>query len=98
LRQSLEEQEVTVLGLQQAVEDARQALEAEKKQVEGELSFVVFSLVDLPFGDPLPIFRFLFVAFRPTGRLGEFDNPGSGRTDGLQLLATGVGGAVGRRT
>jgi hypothetical protein len=28
-----------VLGLQQAVEDARKALEAEKKQVEGESLF-----------------------------------------------------------
>jgi predicted nucleic acid-binding Zn-ribbon protein len=39
LRQSLEEQEATVLNLWQAAEDARQALEAERKQVEGELSF-----------------------------------------------------------
>jgi hypothetical protein len=31
--QSLEEQETTVLSLQQAAKDARQALEAEKKQV-----------------------------------------------------------------
>jgi hypothetical protein len=49
LRQSLEEQEATVLGLWQAAEDTRQALKAEKKQVEGELSFVVFSFIDLPF-------------------------------------------------
>jgi hypothetical protein len=60
------------------------------------LSFV-FSLVDLSFGDPFPIFRFLFMAFRPAGRLGELDNPGPGRADGLQLLTTGVGGAAGRR-
>jgi chromosome segregation ATPase len=39
LRQSLEEQEATVLSLRHAAEDARQALEAEKKQVKGELSF-----------------------------------------------------------
>jgi predicted nucleic acid-binding Zn-ribbon protein len=37
LRQSLEEQEATVLSLRQAAEDAREALEVEKKQVEGEL-------------------------------------------------------------
>jgi chromosome segregation ATPase len=43
LRQSLEEHGTTVLGLQQAVEDARQALEAEKKQVEGGLLSVCFS-------------------------------------------------------
>jgi hypothetical protein len=58
----------------------------------------VFSLVDLPFGDPLPTFLFLFVAFRPTGRLGEFNNPGPSRADGLQLLTIGVGGVAGRRT
>jgi hypothetical protein len=39
-RQCLEEQEATVLSLQQAAEDTRQALEAEGKQVEGELSSV----------------------------------------------------------
>jgi hypothetical protein len=39
LRQSLEEQEATVLSLRQAAEDARKALEVEKKQVEGELLF-----------------------------------------------------------
>jgi outer membrane protein TolC len=42
MRQSLEEQETTVLSLQQAIEDARRALEAEKKQVKGELSSVCF--------------------------------------------------------
>jgi hypothetical protein len=39
-RQSLEEQETMVLSLQHTTEDARQALEAEKKQVEGELSSI----------------------------------------------------------
>jgi hypothetical protein len=39
LRQSLEEQEETVLNLRQAAEDARASLEAERKQVEGGLSF-----------------------------------------------------------
>jgi chromosome segregation ATPase len=38
-RQSLEEQGATVVSLQQAVEGRRQALEAEKKQVEGESLF-----------------------------------------------------------
>jgi chromosome segregation ATPase len=97
-RQSVEEQEATVLSLQQAAEDARQALEAEKKQVEGALSFVRFLIVDLSFRDPLPTFLFLFVAFRPAGRLGEFDNPGPSRADGPQLLTTGVGGVAGHRT
>jgi hypothetical protein len=39
LRQSLEEQEVTVLHLRQVAEDARASLEAERKQVEGGLPF-----------------------------------------------------------
>jgi predicted nuclease with TOPRIM domain len=37
LRQSLEEQEPTVLSLQQAAEDARKAHESERKQVKREL-------------------------------------------------------------
>jgi predicted nucleic acid-binding Zn-ribbon protein len=37
LRQSLEEQEATVRDLQRKAEEARKALEMEKKQVEGEL-------------------------------------------------------------
>jgi hypothetical protein len=35
-RQCLEEQGATIVSLQQTVEGGRQALEAEKKQVEGE--------------------------------------------------------------
>jgi hypothetical protein len=96
-RQSLEEQETTVLSLQQAAEDARQALEAEKKQVEGELASVRFSLVNLPFGNPLPTSFSLFVAFRPANRPGEHDHPGRGCADDLQLLSIGVGGVAGRR-
>jgi chromosome segregation ATPase len=42
LRQSLEEQEATVLDLQCQAEEARQSLEGEKKQVEGEFTFVHF--------------------------------------------------------
>jgi hypothetical protein len=70
----------------------------ERKQVEGELSFVcLLARRFVFFRDPLPIFRFLFVAFRPAGRLGELDNSGLGCADGLQLLSIGVGGAAGRR-
>jgi DNA repair exonuclease SbcCD ATPase subunit len=98
LHQSLEEQETTVCDLRREAEEARKALEVEKKQVEGGLFSVRFSLVDLPFGDPLPTFLFLFVAFRPASRLGEFDNPGPSGADGLQLLTTGVGGVADRRT
>jgi predicted nucleic acid-binding Zn-ribbon protein len=42
LRQSLEEQEATVRDLQREAEEARRALEVEKKQVEGELVSVRF--------------------------------------------------------
>jgi hypothetical protein len=95
--QSLEKQEATVLGLRQAVEGAREALEVEKKQVEGGLLSICFSLVDLPFGDPLPTLFFSFVVFRPADRPRTHDHPGRGCADGLQLLSTGVGGVAGRR-
>jgi hypothetical protein len=42
LRQSLEEQEATVCDLQHQAEEARRSLEGEKKQVEGEFTFVRF--------------------------------------------------------
>jgi predicted nucleic acid-binding Zn-ribbon protein len=42
LRQSLEEQEATVLDLRREAGEARKALEVEKKQVEGEFTFVHF--------------------------------------------------------
>jgi hypothetical protein len=50
---ALEEQGATIVSLQEAVEGGRQALEAEKKQVDGE-SLFVSCFVDLPFGDSLP--------------------------------------------
>jgi hypothetical protein len=68
LRQSLEEQEATVLGLQRQAEEARQSLEGEKKQDEGEFTFARFSLVDLSFRDSLPTLFFFvrgFQACRP---------------------------------
>jgi hypothetical protein len=46
--QTLEEQSATVVSLQQAVEGGRQALEVERKQVEGELSFRSFVLLIFP--------------------------------------------------
>jgi hypothetical protein len=76
LRQSLKEQKTTVCDLRREAEEARKALEVEKKQVEGGLFSVRFSLVYLPFGDPLPTFFFLFVAFRFADRPGEYDHPG----------------------
>jgi hypothetical protein len=60
LRQSLEEQEATVLKLQRQAEEACQSLEGEKKQVEGEFAFTRFSLVNVFFWDSLPTL-FLFV-------------------------------------
>jgi hypothetical protein len=55
------------------------------------------SLIWLP-QDPLLISVFLSWVFRPADRPGEYDHPGRGCADGLQLLATGVGGVAGRRS
>jgi hypothetical protein len=48
-RQSLEEQEASVLKLQCQAEEARQSLEGEKKQVEGEFTSTRLLLVNLFF-------------------------------------------------
>jgi uncharacterized coiled-coil protein SlyX len=50
---TLEEQSATVVSLQQAVESGHQALEGERKQVEGNCRFVS-CFVDLPFEGPFP--------------------------------------------
>jgi chromosome segregation ATPase len=47
---TLEEQSTTVVSLQQAVEGGCQALEVERKQVEGELTFRCFVLLIFPSG------------------------------------------------
>jgi predicted nucleic acid-binding Zn-ribbon protein len=49
-RRTLEEQSATVVSLQQAVEGGRQALEVERKQVEGELPSRSFVLLIFPSG------------------------------------------------
>jgi myosin heavy subunit len=54
LHQFLEEQEATVLDLRRKAEEARKALEVEKKQVEGELLSICFSFC-----------RFVFRGFAP---------------------------------
>jgi hypothetical protein len=54
-RRSLEEQSTTVLSLQQAVKVGRQALEVERKQVEGKLSFCSFVLLIFPSGVRSPL-------------------------------------------
>jgi chromosome segregation ATPase len=97
LRQSLEEQGGAVLDLQREVEEARRALEVEKKQVEGGLLSVCFSFCQFAFWGSVPTFLFLFVAFRSVDRPRKHDHPGRGCADGLQLLSTGVGLVAGRR-
>jgi chromosome segregation ATPase len=57
-RQSLVEQEATVLSLWQAAEDMRKALDLEKKQVEGESPLSTFRLLVWFIWDPLPILVF----------------------------------------
>jgi hypothetical protein len=47
LRQSLKEQEATVCDLRQEAEEARKALDSERKQIEAELHFRPFSFVGL---------------------------------------------------
>jgi predicted nucleic acid-binding Zn-ribbon protein len=49
LRQSLMEQETTVCDLRREAEEARKALEVEKKQVEGELVSIRFFACRLAF-------------------------------------------------
>jgi septal ring factor EnvC (AmiA/AmiB activator) len=69
LRQSLEEQEATVLNLHRQAEEACQSLEGEKKQVEGEFAFARFSLVDSLFWDSLPTLFFFVRSFQACGPL-----------------------------
>jgi hypothetical protein len=59
LCQSLEEQEATVLDLRREAEEARKALEVEKKQVEGELLSNCFSFCRFVFRGFSPNFLFL---------------------------------------
>jgi chromosome segregation ATPase len=66
-RQFLEEQEATVLSLQQAAEDACQALEAEKKHVKGELSSICFLTCRFAFWGSAPNFPFLLRGFQACG-------------------------------
>jgi predicted HicB family RNase H-like nuclease len=55
LHQSLKKQEAMVLSLQQASEDARKALESERKQVEGKLLLSASRLLFWFTRDLLPI-------------------------------------------
>jgi hypothetical protein len=53
-----------VLSLQQEAEDARQP--SRRRRSRSKVSYLPFvsPLVDLPFGDPLPIFSFLVRVFQ----------------------------------
>jgi hypothetical protein len=97
LFQSLEEQEATVRDLRREAEEARKALDSERKQVEGELRLSLFRSSIWLGRDPLPTLVSLSLVFRPADRHGEYDHPDRGCADGLQLLSTGVGGAMGCR-
>jgi hypothetical protein len=67
LRQSLEEQEATVRDLQCQAEEARKSLEGEKKQVEGELTFVRFFACRFDFWGLSPNFIFFVRGFQACG-------------------------------
>jgi hypothetical protein len=68
LRQSLEEQEATVLDMQRQAEEARQSLEGEKKQVEGEFTFARFSALSIcPLGILSQLCFFFVCGFQACG-------------------------------
>jgi hypothetical protein len=88
LRQAVEEQEATVLGLQQAAEAARKALEAEKKQVKGESLFCLSFACQFGLFGIRSQFLFFVYGFQACGPPWELDDPDSGCSDCLQLLST----------
>jgi hypothetical protein len=75
-RQAIEEQEATVLGLQQAAEVMRKALEAEKKRVEGDSPFACLLLIGSTCLGSAPNSCFSFMVFRPADRPRELNDPG----------------------
>jgi hypothetical protein len=92
--QSLNEQSDTVVGLQQAVEAERRALEVERKQVEGR-SLFVSCFADFPLEGSFPLLiYFLLATFRPTHRAGARDRPDRGAAGLLRLLRAGAAGAA----
>jgi hypothetical protein len=86
-----------VHGLRREAEEARKALDSERRQVEGESLFCLFRLLIWLAWDPLPTFVSLSLVFKPADLPGEYDHPGRHCADGVQLLATGVGGVAGCR-
>jgi hypothetical protein len=67
MHQSLEEQETTVRDLRREAEEARKALDSERKQVEGGFRFRPFSFVDLARSGFAPDFRFPVIGFQDCG-------------------------------
>jgi hypothetical protein len=76
LHQSLEEQEATVRDLRREAEEARKALNSDRKKVEGESRSAPFGLSIWYARDPLPTFVSLLLVFRFADRPGEYDHPG----------------------
>jgi uncharacterized coiled-coil protein SlyX len=92
--QFLKKQSDTVVGLQQAIEAERRALEVERKQVEGR-SLFVFCFADFPLEDSfLFLISLLLATFRPAHHAGARDRPGRGALGLLQLLRAGAAGAA----
>jgi hypothetical protein len=95
-RQAGEEKDAVILELQQAAVTACTAHESEKKQVEGELLFLLFACWLSSLGS-VPNLVYIF-AFRPTDGSWGIGDTSAGDPDGLQLLPARAGGAAGRDT
>jgi hypothetical protein len=93
LRQASEEKDIVILELQQVAATAGTTLESEKKQVEGELLFLLF-VCWLSLLGSTPNLVHIF-AFRPADGSWDVGDPSVGDPDDLQLLPAGAGGAAG---
>jgi hypothetical protein len=94
LRQASEEKDAIILELQQAAATTCTTLESEKKQVEGELLFLLFTCWLSSLGSA-PDLVHIF-AFRPADDSWDVGDPSAGDLDSLQLLPAGAGGAASR--
>jgi hypothetical protein len=97
LRQSLEEQEATARDLRREAEEARKALDSERKQVEGELRFRPFSFVNLACSGSALDFCFFVVGFQACRLPWGIRPPRPRLCRRPKLLAIGVGGVAGCR-
>jgi hypothetical protein len=93
LHEASEEKDTAILELQQATATARATLESEKKQVEGELFFPLFTCW-LNSSGSAPNLIHVF-SFRPADGSWDVGDPSPGDLDGLQLLSAGTGGPAG---